>query len=123
MLSVSNHPIYSFPLAILMIQISETAFQLFRDGKVKKHFYNRHGTILSLDEGSKAINFVTRAQGLVQIFYDLCCVLLIEFSHFWLAKKPKNIMAFPAIYEEFVKKINERLKDDNCIFLMDIQNI
>ncbi|ODM94433.1 ELMO domain-containing protein 2 [Orchesella cincta] len=122
-LGVSNHPMYSFPLAILMIQIVETGFSLFRHGQAKTHFYNRHSTILSLDEGAKAVDFITRAQGLVGIFYDFCCVLLIEFSRFWLSKKPKNIMAFPPIYEEFVNVINERLKDDDTVFLMDIQNI
>lgn len=106
-----------------MIQIAETNYQLFHKGEVKNHFYNRHATVLSLDEGEKAVDFITRAQGLVGIFYDFCCVILIEFGRFWLAKKPKNIMAFPPIYEEFVSIINERLKDDNCVFLMDIQNI
>ncbi|ODM90852.1 ELMO domain-containing protein 2 [Orchesella cincta] len=61
---VSNHPMYSFPLAILMIQIVETA-SIFRHGQAKTHFYNRHSTILSLDEGAKAVDFITRAQGLV----------------------------------------------------------
>ncbi|CAL8120231.1 unnamed protein product [Orchesella dallaii] len=122
-LGVSNHPMYSFPLAILMIQIGETGFQLFRRGQAKTHFYNRHSTILSLDEGAKAVDFITRAQGLVGIFYDFCCVLLIEFTRFWLSKKPKNIMAFPPIYEEFVNMINERLKDDESMLLMDIQTI
>lgn len=122
-MSTSNHPKYECPLAVLMINIVSDSYHMFARGEAKTHFFNKYATVLALDEAADAVDFVTRSQGLMGVFYDFCSVLLIEFSNFYVSKRPPNLLSFPPIYADFKNIIKERLQDLECQFQMDIRTI
>ncbi|KAK6976618.1 ELMO domain-containing protein 2 [Biomphalaria glabrata] len=83
-LSQSHHPQFGFSFAIVGINITEMGYSLLVRRKLRSHFY-------SLD--NKEPTMVD--------FHQVYCHLLYEFAKFWFAAKPKDIMEFNTVREQF----------------------
>lgn len=123
LLSNSNHPMYSYPFALLSIQITYMAVELCRQGHAKTHFYNRAGLILSLDERGTPRDTEIWGNELLILFYEFCSALMIEFDTYWFAIKPKDIMEYGRVKSQFDELIRRKLRDYNTCFLMEVRTI
>ncbi|OXA53269.1 ELMO domain-containing protein 2 [Folsomia candida] len=119
----SHHPLYSYPYALVVIQISFLAANLCLEGVAKTHFYNRYPVILRLDrEVSPMDNVMWRAE-LIKLFHEFTTSLLIDFDSLWMASKPKSIMAYSEIKSVFDKTVIKKLKSDTTCYLIEVRTI
>jgi len=123
LLEHSHHPLYSYPFALLCIQITFLATDLCRNGAAKSHFYNRFGIISRLDDAGPPNDTIIWERELLKLFFELVCALICDFDTMWLSSKPKDIMEYGRIKSEFDLKILRKLKHDDTCFLMEVRTI
>ncbi|KAH9505686.1 ELMO domain-containing protein 2 [Bulinus truncatus] len=102
-LSQSHHPKFGFSFAIVGINITEMGYSLLAKRKLRSHFYNlenREPTIID--------------------FHQVYCHLLYEFTKFWFAAKPKDIMEFSSVRENFHRNIYLTLKSSHWTMFLTI---
>lgn len=97
---------YSF--AIVGINLTHLAYNLWKDGTAKTHIYNICYQQLQLP-GPTLLHF--------HRFY---CYLFIEFDKLWMAEKPPTIMEFGRIRSLFENHIRSLLSDPQCLFKLNI---
>ncbi|XP_065557198.1 ELMO domain-containing protein 1-like isoform X4 [Artemia franciscana] len=93
--------LYSF--AIVGINLTSMAINLFRDGSAKYHIYN------TCQFGSH-----------IETFHKFYCYLFLEFDKFWLSEKPRDVMEFGKIRDRFEKKIRVELSDLKVQFKLNV---
>ncbi|KAK2712490.1 ELMO domain-containing protein 2-like [Artemia franciscana] len=102
-LSRSNHPRLGYSFAIVGINLTSMAINLFRDGSAKYHIYN------TCQFGSH-----------IETFHKFYCYLFLEFDKFWLSEKPRDVMEFGKIRDRFEKKIRVELSDLKVQFKLNV---
>ncbi|XP_032784877.2 ELMO domain-containing protein 2 isoform X1 [Daphnia magna] len=107
-LSHSNHPIHGYSFAIVGINLTHLAYNLWKDGTAKSHIYNICCHQLQVP-GPTLLHF--------HRFY---CYLFIEFDKLWMAEKPATIMEFGRIRSNFENEIRLLLSYPNCLFKLNI---
>ena len=93
----SNHPANGYPFAITGINLTHMAYVLLNDGKLKTHFYNTISGTMNMDD-----------------FHKLYCYLFVHFDRLWLKMKPKNVMEFSYIKQNFLEQLDIQLTEDKC---------
>lgn len=99
-LSHSHHPQYGYSFAIVGINITSMAYNLLRRGHLKVHLYN-------------AVHGPARIVHLHQIY----CYLFHEFDAFWMSKKPRDIMEFNRVRDEFEANMRHLLHSGDHVTL------
>nr|SVE83814.1 EOG090X0AMT [Daphnia pulex] len=107
-LSHSNHPKHGYSFAIVGINLTHLAYNLWKDGTAKTHIYNLCYQQLQLP-GPTLLHF--------HRFY---CYLFIEFDKLWMAEKPPTIMEFGRIRSLFENNIRSLLSDPQCLLKLNI---
>jgi hypothetical protein len=97
---------YSF--AIVGINLTHLAYNLWKDGTAKTHIYNLCYQQLQLP-GPTLLHF--------HRFY---CYLFIEFDKLWMAERPPTIMEFGRIRSLFENNIRSLLSDPQCLLKLNI---
>lgn len=95
----SLHPQYGYTFAIVGINLTSMAWRLLRNGKAKTHIFN-----------------LTKKWSSIETFHRFYCYLFYEFNKYWIQCKPRNIMDFHYIQENFEANILKLLEDDRTIF-------
>ncbi|KAK9504453.1 hypothetical protein O3M35_010779 [Rhynocoris fuscipes] len=98
-LSHSQHPQFGYSFAIVGINITSMAYNLLKDGAAKTHVYNTCKSVPSM-----------------RIFHQFYCYLFYEFDRFWIESKPKNVMQFSYIRNEFENNIRDSLSNQSTVF-------
>ncbi|KAF0309888.1 ELMO domain-containing protein 2 [Amphibalanus amphitrite] len=96
-LTHSHHPTYGYSFAIVGINLTHLALQLVRSGQARSHFYNAcagHATVTA--------------------FHRFYCYLFFKFDAFWLAAKPRDIMEFGSIRDQFAAQMRRTLADHSA---------
>uniref|UniRef100_UPI00358E80AA ELMO domain-containing protein 1-like n=1 Tax=Myxine glutinosa TaxID=7769 RepID=UPI00358E80AA len=83
-LSHSLHPQYGFSFAIVGIDLTEMVYTFLRKGTLKCHMYN-----------------VAPAAPSLRDVNEVFCILFSDFDKFWREAKPRDIMEFAAVRENF----------------------
>lgn len=109
-LSHSHHPKYGYSFAIVGINLTHLAYNLWKDGTVKTHAYN-------LLNSQQFIPTVSRPA--VLHFHRFYCFLFFEFDKLWMTEKPPTIMEFSRIRDKFEKDIRSQLADPSCLFKLN----
>lgn len=95
---------YSYPFAIVGINITYNLLKLFQDGSMK-HLYYDTGDILFRGKQHRL--------NLISIFNDLYVELFLRFDCFWHESKPETIFQFKELMEEFVNVVRKDLSNRN----------
>nr|CAG4637235.1 EOG090X0AMT [Ceriodaphnia reticulata]SVE73104.1 EOG090X0AMT [Ceriodaphnia reticulata] len=106
-LSHSNHPKHGYSFAIVGINLTHLAYNLWKDGSARTHVYNICSQLPV--PGPTLVNF--------HRFY---CYLFIEFDKLWMAEKPPTIMEFGRIRSQFENSIRLLLANPNCVFKLNL---
>ncbi|GAB6023950.1 hypothetical protein CHUAL_008680 [Chamberlinius hualienensis] len=101
-LSHSHHPKYGYSFAIVGINLTSMACDLLNKNHLQTHMYN-----------------VLEGRPSMKHFNQIYVYLFYEFDKLWISSKPKNIMEFGRIKDQFQAAIMKRLKDTNCIFKLN----
>lgn len=102
-LSHSHHPIYGYAFAIVGINLTSLAWTLLKEGQAKTYFYNS-------------------CRGLpdISVFHHFYSYLFYEFDKYWVECKPKDIMEFSNIKDNFEANLRGALQDPNAIFRINL---
>ena len=93
----SNHPTNGYPFAITGINLTNMAYVLLNDGKLKTHFFNTISGTQNIPD-----------------FHKLYCYLFVNFDRLWLKAKPKNVMEFSYIKQMFLEQLDSQLAEEHC---------
>lgn len=102
-LSHSHHPSYGYAFAIVGINLTSMAWQLMKDGLAKTYVYNSCNPVPSIN-----------------CFHQFYSYLFYEFDKYWIECKPKDIMEFSNIKENFEVNIRSNLQDPSTVFRINI---
>lgn len=98
-LSHSLHPQFGYSFAIVGINITSMAYDLLKDGAAKTHIYN-----------------ICKSMPSMRIFHQFYSYLFYEFDRFWIESKPKDVMQFSFIRDEFENNIRDSLSNQSTVF-------
>lgn len=99
----SLHPQYGYTFAIVGINLTSMAWNLLKSGMAKTHIYN-----------------ISKNLPTINTFHELYCYLFYEFDKFWIQCKPRSIMDFPYIQENFESNILRLLEDNDTVFKLNL---
>jgi len=111
-LSVAE-PAY-FPFAATSINMTAFALELLRENRL-------HGVMLATLAGNVLLQTQNDESNggeaessalLERRFNEVFCELWTEFGELWVARRPKSVMDFPAIFCEFKKAVKQKYKWD-----------
>lgn len=97
--SHSVHPTYGYAFAIVGINLTSMLYNLLKDGSAKTHVYNACKSLPS-----------------IRVFHQLYSYLFYEFDKFWIESKPKDVMQFSYIRDQFETNIRDILKNPSTVF-------
>lgn len=95
---------YSYPLAIVGINITFNLVNLLKDGSLKHLYY---------DTGEVLFRNKQRNLNVLSLLYDIYVELYLRFDCFWYESRPENILAFRELMEEFVNVVRMDLCNRN----------
>ncbi|EEZ97357.1 ELMO domain-containing protein 2 [Tribolium castaneum] len=98
-LSHSHHPHYGYAFAIVGINLTSLAWTLLKQGDAKTYFFNMVKSAPSL-----------------KLFHQFYSYLFYEFDKYWIECKPKDIMEFSTIKDNFEINVRNALQDPNAVF-------
>ncbi|CAH0394739.1 unnamed protein product [Bemisia tabaci] len=105
-LAHSHHPQFGYAFAIVGINLTSMAYHLMTEKFAKTHMYNVCSKLPSIDS-----------------FHLLYCYLFVEFDKFWIQARPKDIMEFSHIRENFETKIRKILSSNQrAAFKVQVSN-
>nr|SVE75925.1 EOG090X0AMT [Daphnia hispanica] len=107
-LSHSNHPKHGYSFAIVGINLTHLAYNLWKDGTAKSHIYNLCCHQLQVPCPT------------LLHFHRFYCYLFIEFDKLWITEKPLTIMEFGRIRSIFENDIRLLLSNPNCLFKLNL---
>jgi len=119
LLSRSHHPRFCYPLALLSIHITYMTYHMCRDGRANTHFYNLAEKILKLDDESH-VHVIGWRNEMLNLFYELCSVLTVEFDKFWFKSQPKDIMEFGKVRAEFENSVDRSFQNHSTCYKMKL---
>lgn len=99
----SIHPIYGYAFAIVGINLTSLLYNLLKDGTAKTHVYNACKSLPS-----------------IRVFHQLYSYLFYEFDKFWIESKPKDVMQFNYIRDQFESNIRDILKNPSTVFRINL---
>lgn len=102
-LSHSFHPIHGYTFAIVGINLTSLAYNLFKSGAAKTYIYN-------LSSNYPHINH----------FHKFYCYLFYEFDKYWMECKPCSLMEFSRIHDKFLTNITLKLNDNRTVLKMNL---
>ncbi|CAH1404034.1 unnamed protein product [Nezara viridula] len=95
----SIHPKYGYAFAIVGINLTSMVYNLLKDGSAKTHIYNACKSLPS-----------------IRAFHQLYSCLFYEFDKFWIESKPKDVMEFSNIRNQFETNIRDALTNPSTVF-------
>lgn len=98
----SLHPTHGYPFAIVGINLTHLALNLLISGQLKTHFFNSYNRLFKVED-----------------FHRVYCYLFVSFHKLWLTSKPKSVMEFSYIRDQFEKQMIEKLCDEKTILKWD----
>lgn len=102
-LAHSMHATAGYCFAIVGINITHMAWSMLRDGSAQTYFYN-----------------TSRSLPTVRLFHSFYSYLFYEFDRFWAGAKPRNIMEFSAVKEQFEGRVRAALSDPRTQFRVSL---
>lgn len=99
----SLHPVNGYAFAIVGINLTSLAYHLLLDGAAKSHIFN-----------------FAKGSPVMRHFHQLYCYLFCEFDRFWFDSKPKDMMDFARIRNDFETSIRTTLANPHTVFRINM---
>lgn len=103
-LSHSHHPQYGYTFAVVGINLTSMAYHLLKNGPAKTYMYNYKHSFID-----------------ISLFHKMYCYLFYEFDKLWMESKPKNMMEFSVIFEQFESIIKDKMADPASVFRINLK--
>nr|CAG4644177.1 EOG090X0AMT [Lepidurus arcticus] len=102
-LSHSHHPKHGYSFAIVGINLTSMAYNLWKEGWARSHIYNTCIGVPTLRH-----------------FHQFYCYLVYEFDKCWLAEKPADIMEFGRIRDKFQSRLRRLLMSPSAALKLNL---
>ncbi|GAB9466453.1 hypothetical protein Gpo141_00003828 [Globisporangium polare] len=99
-LAESNHPTRWYPFSVTGINITGFMIELVRDRLVDFKLYSK-----AKDEAAREDNV---EQGVLAL-HELYCTLFTRFNKLWVDSNPRDVMAFPTIFQSLKDSVRREL--------------